>query len=82
MSKLARLKPAGTAETLGAMTDDQGNIITNREDMADLLRNHWSQVFCHKNTSKAITKNGSRKHTQKGHHARLRQADGNPRKRT
>ena len=38
------------------MTDDQGNIITDHEDMADLLKNHWSQVFCRKNTSKVITK--------------------------
>ena len=37
------------------MVDEQGNIITKHEDMADLLKNHWSQVFSHKDTSKANT---------------------------
>ena len=55
-TELARLKPAGAAETLGAMVDDQGSIITKHEDMADLLRNHWSQVFRNKETPRESTK--------------------------
>ena len=54
--KLAKLKTAGTAETLGAMVDDHGNIITKHEDMADLLQNHWSRVFSHKKTPTHSTK--------------------------
>ncbi len=34
--KLSKLKPAGAAETLGAMVDNQGNLITEHESMADL----------------------------------------------
>ena len=52
--KLATLKPAGTAETLGAMVDDHGNIITKHEDMAAFLQNHWSKVFHHKRTKNKL----------------------------
>ena len=38
------------------MVDDQGSIITKHEDMADLLRNHWSQVFRNKETPRESTK--------------------------
>jgi hypothetical protein len=49
-SKLSRLKPAGAAETLGSMVDNHGNIITELTEMADLLKNHWSNVFYHKHS--------------------------------
>ena len=48
------------------MIDDQGNITTEHESMADLLRNHWSQVCSHKDTTKANTKRWFEKAYPKG----------------
>ena len=55
-SKLSCLKPAGAAEALGAMVDNHGNIVTEQDTMADLLKNHWSQVLHHKPTPRNKTK--------------------------
>ena len=76
--KLAKLKPAGTAETLGAMVDDHGNIITKHEDMADLLQNHWSRVLSHKRTQPTPPNYGLTAPTPQAHPARTKHNAGNP----
>ena len=76
--KLAKLKPAGTAETLGAMVDDHGNIITKHEDMADLLQNRWSRVFSHKTPQTRPPYYGLTAHTHQAHPARRKHKAGNP----
>ncbi len=38
------------------MVDNHGNIITEHDSMAELLRNHWSQVFNYKETPEYSTK--------------------------
>ena len=54
-SKLSRLKAPGDAETLGAMVDDKGNIVTEPIDVAELFKNHWSRIFHNKPTKRDET---------------------------
>ena len=76
--KLAKLKPAGTAGTLGAMVDDHGNIITKHEDMADLLQNHWSRCSATKKPQRTPPNYGLTAHTPQAHPARRKHKAGNP----
>jgi hypothetical protein len=79
-AKLARLRPPGAGGNLGAMVDDEGKIITETTEMADLLHNHWSRTFHNKDTNHKHTKQWLKAAYEEGPPCKAKPEDWTPRR--